>query len=48
MTLWQYVQENAMRGACQCGRCIDAFENPEDHQPEAAIAILFKIVRLPH
>ena len=34
MTLWQYVQENAMRGACQCGRCIDAFENPEDHQPE--------------
>jgi hypothetical protein len=32
--LWQYVQEHTIRGACQCGHCYDAVENPEKHQPE--------------
>lgn len=33
MTLGQFVQENAIRGACQCGECVDAPENPAEHQP---------------
>ena len=31
--LREYVQANAVRGACCCGRCIDALAQPEDHQP---------------
>jgi hypothetical protein len=28
-----YVLAHAIRGACQCGRCIDAPSDPEKHQP---------------
>jgi hypothetical protein len=31
--LIEYVMKYAERGACQCGRCIDAPPNPELHQP---------------
>jgi len=31
--LAEYVQKHAARGACTCGRCIDAPPNPEEHQP---------------
>ena len=34
MKLYQYVNQNAIRGACICGQCIDAGANPEEHQPE--------------
>ena len=32
--LWEYVRDQAVRGACTCGLCIDAIDNPEKHQPE--------------
>lgn len=31
--LVEYVHEHTERGACKCGKCIDASENPEQHQP---------------
>ena len=31
--LRDYVEKYALRGACTCGRCCDAVENPEKHQP---------------
>ena len=31
--LAEYVEKNCERGACKCGKCIDAPENPELHQP---------------
>ena len=34
MNLHQYVWENTIRGACTCGKCIDAPKNPEQNQPE--------------
>ena len=34
MKLYQYVNQNAIRGACTCGRCIDAGANPEERQPK--------------
>lgn len=33
MKLAEYVQQHARRGACRCGRCLDAPDNPEDQQP---------------
>lgn len=32
--LIDFVTNRTVRGACQCGKCIDAPENPQDHQPE--------------
>lgn len=40
MNLAKYVQAHCVRGACQCGMCIDAPENPEEHQPEGHTADL--------
>ncbi len=40
MKLRDYVTENAERGACQCGKCFDAPENPEEHQPNGHTADL--------
>lgn len=31
--LANYVMEHAVRGVCQCGKCLDAPANPEEHQP---------------
>jgi hypothetical protein len=47
--LRQYVSENAYCGACMCGRCIDAPENPEQHQPEGHTVdmIFFKVAANP-
>ena len=43
--LRQYVVENAILGACQCGKCIDALVNPEQHQPDGHTSdmIFFKV-----
>lgn len=32
--LFEFIAEHSERGACTCGRCNDAPENPEDMQPE--------------
>ena len=47
--LVDYVLENAERGACTCGRCIDAPENPEEKQPEGHTAdlVFFKVSAKP-
>jgi len=34
MTLIDYVSAYAERGACTCGKCYDAPENPKEKQPE--------------
>ena len=34
MNLYEYVAKHAIRGACTCGKCIDAPDNPEESQPE--------------
>ena len=31
--LYNYVQEHTLRGACTCGKCFDAGENPDENQP---------------
>lgn len=31
--LQEYVGKYALRGACRCGRCVDAPDKPEDKQP---------------
>jgi len=43
--LRDYVTSHSMRGACTCGRCIDAPENPQEVQPTGHIAdmIFFKV-----
>ncbi len=33
MNLYEYVANNAIRGACTCGKCLDAPEDPDKHQP---------------
>lgn len=47
MNLAKYVSNHAVRGACACGRCIDASQNPEDHQPEGHTVdvIFFKVAQ---
>ena len=34
MRLYEFVNKYSIRGACMCGRCIDAPENPGARQPE--------------
>lgn len=34
MELYEYVTTYATRGACTCGKCIDAPKNPEEKQPK--------------
>lgn len=34
MKLIDYVNTFAIRGACTCGRCIDAPDKPKEHQPD--------------
>lgn len=45
MKLHEYVRHHVVRGACQCGRCIDAPSNPEQKQPDGHTAdlVFFKI-----
>ena len=47
--LRDYVMENSIRGACMCGKCIDAPKNPEQLQPEGHTAemIFFKVAAGP-
>ena len=39
--LVEYVRTHAIRGACTCGKCFDAPENPEQKQPEGHTADVF-------
>lgn len=39
--LVDYARENSIRGACVCGRCIDAPDNPQEHQPKGHTADVF-------
>lgn len=40
MKLHEYILANCERGACQCGKCADAPEHPEQHQPTGHTADL--------
>jgi len=44
-TLRQYVANHTERGACQCGKCFDAPEKPEEQQPTGHTAdmVFFKV-----
>lgn len=44
---YEYVNACAIRGACTCGRCIDAPEKPEKKQPEGHTVDLtfFKVAK---
>ena len=41
ITLGEYVRKFAIRGACTCGKCIDASPNPEKHQPNGPTADVY-------
>jgi hypothetical protein len=43
--LRDYIIKHAKRGACKCGRCVDAPPNPEQHQPvgHTADMIFFEV-----
>lgn len=47
MRLHEYVQRHVTRGACTCGKCFDAPDNPETKQPEGHTAdmIFFKVAK---
>lgn len=47
--LREYVMVQAVRGACQCGKCADAPANPEQKQPvgHTADMIFFKVAAQP-
>lgn len=38
--LTDWIRENVIRGACRCGKCIDAGPEPETRQPEGHTADL--------
>lgn len=44
-TIHEFIQAHVQRGACQCGRCIDAPDKPEENQPTGHTAdlIFFKV-----
>ena len=46
--LIKYIDKHAKRGACTCGRCMDAVEHPEQHQPagHTANAIFFEVAEV--
>lgn len=43
----KYIMKNCIRGACQCGKCADAQEAPEDNQPNGHTSdlIFFKVAK---
>lgn len=45
MKLYDYVVENSVQGACCCGRCVDAPEDPESEQPSGHTTdvVFFKV-----
>lgn len=47
MKLYEYVIDKASRGACTCGLCIDAVDNPEEHQPDGHTIdmVFFKVAK---
>jgi len=48
MSLSEYVTEHTIRGACRCGKCIDAPLNPDELQPDSghtADLTFFKVAK---
>lgn len=45
--LAEYIMKNCQRGACQCGKCIDVPEHPEEKQPKGHTAdlVFFKVAK---
>ena len=45
MNLYEFVRDHSIRGACQCGKCIDTPPNPEKLQPigHTADLVFFKV-----
>ncbi len=41
MTLADYVAKHTVRGACQCGKCCDAPDEPSERQPNGHTSDLF-------
>jgi hypothetical protein len=39
--LSEYVRSHSIRGACCCGRCVDAPTEPEEHQPNGHTADVY-------
>lgn len=37
MTLIDFIDKYSIRGACQCGACADALNDPKDHQPDVRL-----------
>lgn len=47
MKLYEYTADNVIRGACQCGKCFDAPNSPENKQPSGHTAdlVFFKVAK---
>lgn len=45
MNLAEYVRSKAIRGACTCGKCCDAPQNPKEKQPigHTADVVFFQV-----
>lgn len=45
--IYSYVVNNAKRGTCTCGKCVDSVKNPEENQPTGHTAdmIFFKVTK---
>jgi len=39
--LARFIEENTLRGACQCRKCVDAIEHPEEEQPDHGVNLTF-------
>lgn len=46
MQLVDYVMRHAKRGACLCGRCVDAGPEPEKRQPHGINVGFFQVARV--
>jgi len=33
-SITEFIENHVQRGACTCGKCVDAVDNPESKQPE--------------
>ena len=45
MMLWEYIRDNAIRGDCVCGMCIDASHNPEQPNGHTVDMVFFKVAK---
>jgi len=45
MMFWEYVRDNAIRGDCVCGMCIDAPFNPKQPSEHTIDMAFFKVAK---